>query len=102
MEEGLTVYKDIVTNDEMISSSYITQKLFDDAIFMAEGKLVIKGEVDCGVAANADEDDEAKVDVPGEVPKGETVIDIVDHFGLSETSHDLKSFEAYLKGKKRL
>ncbi len=91
------VYIDIVTGDEMVSNGYPNEEVFNGAGLKVQARLVIKGEEDVGVAMNLGEDEEKAPEGPGELPKGETVIDIVDRFDLKETKFDAKSFGAYIK-----
>ncbi len=90
------VFIDVVSGDEMISDGYPIKELYDGAAFEVQGHLVTKGQEDFGIAENVEEGEAAPAD-PSEPPKGETVIDIVDKFDLKETSHDAKSFPAYIK-----
>ena len=92
------VFLDIVTGDEMVSDGYPNKEVYNGAGLEVQGRLTIKGQEDLGIPENAGEDDEKKEEAPGEVPKGDTVIDIVDRFDLKETKHDKKSFQAYAKG----
>ena len=92
------VYKDVLTGDEMISDGYPNKEICDGAGLEVQGRLVIKGAEDLGIPENLGEDEEKKEEVPGDIPKGDTVIDIVDRFDLKETKHDKKSFQAFVKG----
>ncbi len=94
----VTVYKCVFSNDEMVSDSYPHELKYNDACLQVQGKIVIKGEEDGGVAANLDEDEEKAPDVPGEIPQGKSVIDIVDRFELEETFFDKTTFPQYCKG----
>ena len=91
------VFKDIVTGDEMVSDGYPHEMICNGAGLQVQGRLMIKGVEDGGVAQNLGEDEEKKEDAPGAIPQGDTVIDIVDRFDLKETKHDKKSFTAYMK-----
>ena len=101
------VYKDIVSGDEMCSDGYPNEELYDGAAIKVEARYVIKGSEDYGIASNLDEEAPsvegaaAAPPAPGEIPKSDPVIDIVDHFSLKPTKHDKKSFQTWLKGKNR-
>ena len=95
------VFTDIVSKDEMISDGYPMTEKFEGAAFEVQGKLIITGQEDLGMPENPGEDDvveEGKA-APGEIPQGDTVIDVVHHFNLMETKHDKKSFQNFVKGK---
>ena len=90
------VFIDVMSGDEMVSDGYPNEEICNHAGLKVQGRLIIKGAEDVGVAENLGEDEEKKEE-SGDIPKGETVIDIVDRFGLMETKHDKKSFQAYVK-----
>ena len=93
------VFFDIISGDEMVSDGYPYTEIHNHAGIEVQGKLVIKGKEDVGVSENLGEDEEKKEEGKEEVPTGTTVIDIVDRFGLAETSFNIKDFTAYIKCK---
>ena len=83
----------------MVSDSFPMQLLFDDACIESKARFVSKKEnEDCGIAANADADDENPTAEGAVDDKTITVIDIVDAMRLQEITLDKKSFMAYIKG----
>ena len=95
----VSVFKCIFSHDEMVSDSYPHELKFNDACLEVQGRMVIKGAEDLGVAENVGEDEEKKEEAPGGIPEGKTVIDIVDRFELVETFFDKKTFPQYCKGR---
>jgi len=89
----MIIFKDVITDDEMISDSY-DLKLIDGIMYEADCAMITEGavEVDIGANASAEEADEG---VQDEVVK---VNNIVHSFRLQSTSFDKKSYLSYLKG----
>jgi hypothetical protein len=89
----MIIFKDIITDDEIISDSYDV-KLVDNVVYEADCKKInIGGETfDTGANASAEEAEEGADD------NVETKIDVVYSFRLTETAFDKKSYLTYLKG----
>ena len=95
------VFTDIVSKDEMVSDGYPMVDKYENAAYEVQGKLIITGQEDLGMPENPGEDDVVEENkAPGEIPQGDTVIDIVHNFNLMETKHDKKSFQNFVKGKR--
>jgi hypothetical protein len=89
----MIIYKDILTDDEIISDSY-DLKLVDNIVFEADCAMITEEavHVDTGANASAEEADEGVEDAAVKVNN------IVHSFRLQSTSFDKKSYLAYLKG----
>ncbi|KAF2995256.1 Ribosome associating protein [Curvularia kusanoi] len=89
----MIIFKDIITDDEIISDSY-DLKLIDDVVYEADCKKInVGGETfDTGANASAEEAEEGADD------SVETKIDVVHSFRLNETGFDKKGYLTYLKG----
>ena len=89
----MIIYKDIISDDEMISDSYDV-KLVDDIVFEADCAMITLEavNVDTGANASAEEADEALEDGPSKVNN------VIHSFRLQNTSFDKKSYLTYLKG----
>ncbi|KAI9783052.1 MAG: hypothetical protein M1839_004221 [Geoglossum umbratile] len=89
----MIIYKDIITDDEVISDSY-DMKLIDNTVYEVEGKLVTKGaeNVDIGANPSAEEQEEALDETSVQV------IDVVESFRLNSTQYDKKGYLLHLKG----
>ncbi|KAL1598210.1 hypothetical protein SLS59_006894 [Nothophoma quercina] len=89
----MIIFKDIITDDEIISDSY-DLKLIDDVVYEADCKKInVGGETfDTGANASAEEAEEGADD------SVETKIDVVYSFRLNETGFDKKGYLTYLKG----
>jgi hypothetical protein len=89
----MIIYKDILTDDEIISDSY-DLKLVDNIVFEADCAMITEEavHVDTGANASAEEADEGVEDAAVKVNN------IVHSFRLQSTSFDKKSYQAYLKG----
>eukprot|EP00914_Ancora_sagittata_P014638 GHVO01028682.1.p2 GENE.GHVO01028682.1~~GHVO01028682.1.p2 ORF type:complete len:182 (+),score=42.97 GHVO01028682.1:748-1293(+) len=97
----MKVYKDIFSNDEMISDSYVQLAPFEkdellDVAFEVVSRRVKKGGEDFGISANVDEDAEEGA-VGDASQNSETVIDVTDAFKMQPTSFSKKEFGAYVK-----
>merc|ERR1712137_712294 len=90
----MIIYKDIITEDEIISDSYDIKEI-DGVVYEADcRKITIGGETfDTGANASAEEAEEGADD------QQETKIDVVHSFRLNETGFDKKGYLTYLKGK---
>ncbi|CRH00559.1 histamine-releasing factor, putative [Plasmodium relictum] len=92
----MKVYKDVFTNDEVCSDSYIQEDPFGisefrNIAFEVKSNKRIKGNEDYGIADNSEEAQEGMgADV-------EHVIDIVDSFQLTSTSFSKKEYSTYIK-----
>ncbi|KAI4839712.1 translationally-controlled tumor-like protein [Plasmodium brasilianum] len=92
----MKVYKDVFTNDEVCSDSYVQEDPFGvaefrDIAFEVKSNKRVKGNEDYGIADNSEEAaDGMGADV-------EQVIDIVDSFQLTSTSLSKKEFSVYIK-----
>ncbi|MEU3057672.1 translationally-controlled tumor protein [Streptomyces griseus] len=85
----MTIYKDIVTGDELLSDSHPIKE--DGVCYVVEGTYVTRssGSVDIGSTsevAGADEGDAGSA----------TVLNVVDAYRLIETRWDLKSYSSYM------
>ncbi|EAT90197.1 translationally-controlled tumor protein-like protein [Parastagonospora nodorum] len=89
----MIIFKDIITDDEIISDSY-DLKLIDGVAYEADcRKITVGGEsFDTGANASAEEAEEGAED------NQEQVIDVVHSFRLNATGFDKKGYLTYLKG----
>ncbi|KLU82045.1 translationally controlled tumor protein [Magnaporthiopsis poae ATCC 64411] len=89
----MIIYKDIISDDEMISDSFDV-KLVDDIVYEADCAMITLDavNVDTGANASAEEADEALEDGPTKVNN------VIHSFRLQSTSFDKKSYLTYLKG----
>ncbi|KAK3182443.1 hypothetical protein K4F52_006269 [Lecanicillium sp. MT-2017a] len=89
----MLIFKDILTDDEIISDSY-DLKLVDNIVYEADCAMITEGnvQVDTGANASAEEAEEALEDTE------QKVNNIVHSFRLQSTSFDKKGYLAYLKG----
>ncbi|KAF3050046.1 hypothetical protein E8E11_006807 [Didymella keratinophila] len=89
----MIIFKDILTDDEIISDSYDLKEI-DGVVYEADcKKITIGGETfDTGANASAEEQEEGADD------QAETKIDVVHSFRLNETGFDKKGYLTYLKG----
>ncbi|KAF2026768.1 translationally controlled tumor-associated [Setomelanomma holmii] len=89
----MIIYKDIITDDEIISDSYDIKEI-DGVAYEADcRKITVGGEsFDTGANASAEEQEEGAED------NAEQVIDVVHSFRLNATQFDKKSYLTYLKG----
>ncbi|KAF9695525.1 hypothetical protein EKO04_006362 [Ascochyta lentis] len=89
----MIIYKDILTDDEIISDSYDIKEV-DGVVYEADcKKITVGGETfDTGANASAEEAEEGADD------SLETKIDVVYSFRLNETGFDKKGYLTYLKG----
>lgn len=89
----LTLPKDSITGDEIISDSYGLKEI-DGIAYEADCKKITIGaeNIDIGANPSAEEADEGADD------GAQTVIDVVHSFRLNETSFDKKSYLTHLKG----
>ncbi|KAJ4376531.1 hypothetical protein N0V86_006644 [Didymella sp. IMI 355093] len=89
----MIIFKDILTDDEIISDSYDIKEI-DGVVYEADcKKITIGGETfDTGANASAEEAEEGADD------QAETKIDVVYSFRLNETGFDKKGYLTYLKG----
>ncbi|KAF2843830.1 microtubule/calcium-binding protein [Patellaria atrata CBS 101060] len=88
----MIIFKDIITEDEIISDSYNLKEI-DGAVYEADCKKISVGvgDIDIGANASAEEADEGTED------QAQQVIDVVHSFRLNETSFDKKSYLTHLK-----
>ncbi|KAF2828011.1 translationally controlled tumor-associated [Ophiobolus disseminans] len=89
----MIIYKDLITDDEIISDSYDIKEI-DGVAYEADcRKITVGGEsFDTGANASAEEAEEGADD------NLEQVIDVVHSFRLNSTGFDKKSYLTYLKG----
>ncbi|KAK3902654.1 Mss4-like protein [Staphylotrichum tortipilum] len=89
----MIIYKDILTDDEIISDSYDIKEI-DGVAYEVDCAMITLGavNVDTGANASAEEAEDALED--GE----QKVNNVVNSFRLQSTSFDKKSYLAYLKG----
>jgi len=85
----MRVFKDLISGDEMFSDSYPHTLIYDEAIIEAKARYTKKGSDFVAIASDDVNDDEGE---------GETVVDIVDAFSLSEIgSYTKKDFMTWAK-----
>ncbi|CAD51474.1 hypothetical protein PFAG_00963 [Plasmodium falciparum Santa Lucia] len=92
----MKVFKDVFTNDEVCSDSYVQQDPFEvpefrEIAFEVKSNKRIKGNEDYGIADNSEDA------VEGMGADVEHVIDIVDSFQLTSTAFSKKEYSAYIK-----
>ncbi|KAL7932053.1 translationally controlled tumor-associated [Trichoderma chlorosporum] len=89
----MLIYKDIITEDEIISDSYDLKEI-DGIVYEADCAMITEGAVtvDTGANASAEEAEEGLEDAEVKVNN------IVHSFRLQSTSFDKKGYLAYLKG----
>ncbi|TID17997.1 putative translationally-controlled tumor protein [Venturia nashicola] len=89
----MIIFKDILTDDEIISDSYDLKEI-DGVVYEANcSKITIGADnIDIGANASAEEAGEDVEDT------AQTVIDVVHSFRLNETQFDKKGYLSYLKG----
>ncbi|KAL2271800.1 hypothetical protein VTJ83DRAFT_1171 [Remersonia thermophila] len=89
----MIIYKDIITNDEIISDSYDLKEV-DGVAYEADCAMIVVGAVEVDIGANASAE-EAEEGVEDQAVK---VNNIVHSFRLQSTSFDKKAYLTYLKG----
>ncbi|KAK1580537.1 Mss4-like protein [Colletotrichum navitas] len=89
----MIIYKDIITDDEIISDSYDLKDI-DGIVYEADCAMITEGtvQVDTGANASAEEADEGVEDTEVKVNN------IVHSFRLQSTQFDKKGYLTYLKG----
>ncbi|KAL7917383.1 translationally controlled tumor-associated [Trichoderma austrokoningii] len=89
----MLIYKDLITDDEIISDSFDLKEV-DGIVYEADCAMITEGAVtvDTGANASAEEAEEGVEDAEIKVNN------IVHSFRLQSTSFDKKSYLAYLKG----
>lgn len=91
----MRVYKDIVSNEEIISDSFKFEFKFGEVIGMCKSQMITKGgtavNIGAGNAFGGGEEDEC-------VDMSEMVNNVMDAFTYQETTFDKKSYQLYLKG----
>jgi hypothetical protein len=91
----MILYKDIFSDDELVSDSYKFE-IIDDVVFKVETKKVKKGgNEDYGISNNADEEDGGGGGNDG--GSHEMVNEIVDSFNLNEAPYKKKEYIAHIK-----
>ncbi|KAL2201468.1 Mss4-like protein [Corynascus similis CBS 632.67] len=88
----MIIYKDIITDDELISDSYDIKEV-DGVAFEVDCAMITLGAVDVDIGANAsaEEQEEAVEDTE------QKVNNVIHSFRLSSTSFDKKAYLTYLK-----
>ncbi|KAM0545195.1 hypothetical protein ACHAPJ_011462 [Fusarium lateritium] len=89
----MLIFKDILTEDELISDSYDLKEV-DGIVYEADCAMIEEGGLSVDIGANASAE-EAAEDLDDQVTK---VNNIVNSFRLQSTSFDKKSYLTYLKG----
>ena len=88
----MKVWIDVFSGDEMVSDSYKSQLIFNDACLEVQAKYITKGNEKIDIGGDDQDEEEAE---------GETVINVVDAHQLQETQLSKKDFmtmvKAYLK-----
>lgn len=86
----MKVFQDLISGDEFFSDSFRHEFIHNDACIEAPAKYVTKGKETVLIATDEEEEDDGE---------GETVIDIVDKFGLNEIEGwTKKDFMGWAKG----
>ncbi|EGP90135.1 unnamed protein product [Zymoseptoria tritici ST99CH_1A5] len=88
----MIIYKDLITDDELISDSYDLKEI-DGIVYEADCKKITIGDdnIDIGANPSAEEADE------GTESNAQTVLDVVHSFRLNETQFDKKQYLSHLK-----
>jgi len=88
----MIIFKDIITDDEIISDSYDLKEI-DGTVYEADGKKIAVGgeNIDIGANPSAEEGGDDLEDTQV------TVLDIAHSFRLNETQFDKKSYLSHLK-----
>ncbi|KAK7409499.1 hypothetical protein QQX98_008349 [Neonectria punicea] len=89
----MLIYKDIITGDELLSDSYDLK--FNGAVIEADCAMIVEGEVEINIGANASAEETEETGGNNEVMK---VNNIVHSFRLQSTNFDKKSYKLYIKG----
>jgi len=89
---AMIIFKDIITDDEIISDSYNLKEI-DGIAYEADCSRINVGVGDINIGANASAEDQEE----GVEDQAETVIDVVHSFRLSQTSFDKKNYLTHLK-----
>jgi len=89
----MIIYKDALTDDEIISDSYDIKEV-DGVAYEVDCQMIIEGAVQVDTGANASAE-EAEEGVEDEAVK---VNNVVNSFRLQSTTFDKKSYLSYLKG----
>jgi hypothetical protein len=88
----MKVWIDVFSGDEMVSDSYKSALIFNDACLEVQAKYITKGNEKIDIGGDDQDEEEAE---------GETVINVVDAHQLQETQLSKKDFmtmvKAYLK-----
>lgn len=100
----MRVYFDVFSNDEMLSDSYPIVSIHNDVVFEVQSSLTTKGgeKIDIGrseatyAIAGAERDDAGDEEDKVE-DVAESVIDLVDKFGLNITQYTKKEYTVYIK-----
>jgi len=89
----MIIFKDALTDDEIISDSYDIKEV-DGVAYEVDCQMIVEGavEVDIGANASAEEAEEGVEDAAVKVNN------VVHSFRLQSTSFDKKSYLTYLKG----
>ncbi|KAJ4392176.1 hypothetical protein N0V93_005801 [Gnomoniopsis smithogilvyi] len=90
----MIIFKDIITDDEMISDSYDLKEVADGIAFEADCAMIEEGGVEVDIGANASAEEGAE-DLDDTKVK---VNNIVASFRLQSTQFDKKGYLTYLKG----
>ncbi|KAL1898324.1 hypothetical protein Cpir12675_001949 [Ceratocystis pirilliformis] len=88
----MLIYKDILSNDEMISDSYDLKEV-DGIVYEADCAMITLGAVNINTGANASAEEAEETLDDGEIK----VNNIINSFRLQETSFNKQSFIPYLK-----
>jgi len=89
----MIIFKDAITDDEIISDSYDIKEV-DGVAYEVDCAMIVEGavEIDIGANASAEEAEEGVEDTAVKVNN------VVHSFRLQSTSFDKKSYLTYLKG----
>ncbi|KAJ8766230.1 hypothetical protein K2173_022289 [Erythroxylum novogranatense] len=91
----MLVYQDLLTDDELLSDSFLYNEIENGMLWEVEGKWVIQGAIDVNIGANPSAEGGEDEGVDDQAVK---VVDIVDTFRLQEQPpFDKKQFVTYMK-----
>lgn len=89
----MIIYKDIITDDEMISDSFDLKEV-DGVVYEVDCQMITEGKIDVDIGANPSTEDGEDEGVEDKEIK---VNNVVYTFRLQSTSFDKKSYLTYLK-----
>lgn len=92
----MIIFKDILSEDELLGDSYEIEEIEDGFFYQVEGKWQVRGEVDVDIGANPSA--EGGDDDGGGGSTETKVVDLIDAFRLNEQpSYNKKDLTGYIK-----